>query len=104
MNNHFLATIPFKPWYKIVDGFGIMNSSSAKAYVLIEISLLSQRLEIKGPWWIRDWNSGALPQTIGQLRLCFAKTLFAFIMQNWGEFAAKIARYLMINEIISIGD
>ena len=49
VNNHFLATIPFKPGYKIVDSIRVVNSSFAKVYVLIEINLLLQSLKIKGP-------------------------------------------------------
>ena len=36
--------------------------------------------------------------------LFFAKILFAFVMQNWGKFATKVSRYLMVNEIFSVSN
>ena len=43
---------------KIINGIGIVNSSSATIYVLIEPTLLLQGLEIKGSWGICDRDLG----------------------------------------------
>ena len=56
MDNHFLASIPFKPQYKIVYSVGIINSSSAKVYVILMIKcdIFPQRFKVTGTGRFRD--------------------------------------------------